>query len=63
MENVGVFLWLFRVFLRPFGMCYCHLVILWIFGIFFPVWYIETRKLWQPCANQEVSAPTLQFLK
>jgi hypothetical protein len=23
--------------------------ILWSFGIFFPFWYIVTRKIWQPC--------------
>jgi hypothetical protein len=22
--------------------------ILWSFGIFFPLWYVVTRKIWQP---------------
>jgi hypothetical protein len=23
--------------------------ILWLFGLFFPFWYIVLRKIWQPC--------------
>jgi hypothetical protein len=40
----------------PFGAFYNHLVyfmnifyILCSFGIFFPCWYVVTRKIWQPC--------------
>jgi hypothetical protein len=24
------------------------LYILWLFGIFFPFWYVAARKIWQP---------------
>jgi hypothetical protein len=25
--------------------------ILWLFGIFFPFWYVVPRKIWQPCCS------------
>jgi hypothetical protein len=38
--------------LRPFDILYSHLVMLWSFGIFGPVfWYILSRKVWQPCSQ------------
>jgi hypothetical protein len=49
MEDVG------RYILLPFGLFYDHLEyfvavwsILWLLGIFFPVWYGAPRKIWQP---------------
>jgi hypothetical protein len=42
--------------LRPFGIYYSRLVyfipiwyIFWLFGIFFPFWYVLARNIWQPC--------------
>jgi hypothetical protein len=34
--------------LQPFGKFCGHLVYLWLFGIFFPFWYVLPRKIWQP---------------
>jgi hypothetical protein len=45
--------------LLPFGIFYCHLVyfvatwgILWLFGIFFPFWYVLQSKIWQPWTRE-----------
>jgi hypothetical protein len=27
----------------------------WSFGIFFPIWYVVPRKIWQPCVAQQDS--------
>jgi hypothetical protein len=35
--------------LRPFGIIYSILVCLWSFVIFFPFWYVWTKKIRQPC--------------
>jgi hypothetical protein len=35
--------------LKLFGIFCDHLVYLWLFGIFFPFWYVVQRKIWQPC--------------
>jgi hypothetical protein len=26
--------------------------ILWLFGVFFPFWYLVPRKIWQPCSER-----------
>jgi hypothetical protein len=43
-----------EVIVRPFGLFYGHLVyfvaiwyVFWLFGIFFPFWYVAPRKIWQ----------------
>jgi hypothetical protein len=43
MEDVGIFL-------CPFGAFTTIWYILWLFGIFFPFWYVVARKIWQPCS-------------
>jgi hypothetical protein len=35
----------FWYMLWPFGIFCGH------FGIFFPFWYLEPRKIWQPCVR------------
>jgi hypothetical protein len=37
--------------LRQFGIFYGHMVMLWYFGIFSPLWYIVSRKIWQTCST------------
>jgi hypothetical protein len=44
MENVGIFIAIWNI-LRPFGIFYGHLGMLWLFGIFFPV---LVYCVWQP---------------
>jgi hypothetical protein len=46
---------------RSFGLFTAILYILWTFGIFcghlvifFPFWYVEPRKIWQPCTRPEI---------
>jgi hypothetical protein len=41
--------------MKIFGIFYGHLVyfvavwyILWLFGMFYPFWYVVPRKIWQP---------------
>jgi hypothetical protein len=55
MEDVGIF------YGRLVYIFYFHLVyfeaiwyILWLFGIFFPFWYVLTRKIWQPCCKVQI---------
>jgi hypothetical protein len=42
--------------LRPFGILYCHLVMLWQLGTFLTVLkYFVSRKIWQPCYRHGLS--------
>jgi hypothetical protein len=50
MENVGIFLLQWGI-LRPFGIVYGPLVILWSYGISPPRFGILLRKIWQPCSG------------
>jgi hypothetical protein len=43
----------FLVSLRPSGIGICY--ILWLFGILFPFWYVEPRKIWQTCLSLHLS--------
>jgi hypothetical protein len=36
--------------LWPFG------IFLWIFGLFFPFWYVAPRKIWQPWLRRRLPA-------
>jgi hypothetical protein len=54
--------------LQPFGNYRGTLVnivtmwsILWLFGLFFPFWYVEPRKIWQPCGMALLKAPSQTF--
>jgi hypothetical protein len=63
-ENVGTFcdhleyfvaIWLYiypdrGMFCGHFGI-FPILVFFSYFGIFFPIWYIVPRKIWQPCSR------------
>jgi hypothetical protein len=42
---IGYILW-------PFGTFYGNLVIQWQFGNLVAIWYIVSRKIWQPCFAQ-----------
>jgi hypothetical protein len=42
-----------------FGICYVNLIYFLVFWyIFFLVWYIVTRKTWQPCSKYDTSVRT-----
>jgi hypothetical protein len=63
MEDVGMGMCILLVYstancyvLLSFFMFYSHLLCFmpkwytfWLFGIFFPFWYVAARKIWQPC--------------
>jgi hypothetical protein len=56
MEDVGTF-YCHLVYFAAFGTFCVHLVHIgmsWLFGIFFPFWYVVPRKIWQPCLKLNV---------
>jgi hypothetical protein len=59
MEDVSIhILWQFVIFYINLVYFVAIWYILWSLGIFFPVLYVATRKIWQPCANITVEIPT-----
>jgi hypothetical protein len=39
------------VYIWPFGMFNCHLYIFCTYIFFVVIWYVEPRKIWQPCSG------------
>jgi hypothetical protein len=49
MEHVGIFYGHFVYFTAIWYTLWPYVTyILWLFGIFFPFWYVSPRKIWQP---------------
>jgi hypothetical protein len=51
MEHVGIFYGYLVYFVFIW-------YILWLFGIFFPFWYVVPRKIWQPWYEEGASSAT-----